>query len=143
MLQAFARVENFGAEEVSVALKLFLDGRTDRRRPAEDRCRRGRRAWRSTWGPSTSGVLKLQAAVDPASADRRDALAVDDEAYAVVDPPRQANVLLVTPGNEPLEFALGTDSAKEIADVEGRSRPVSRYAAGRIRPVPAAGRTTW
>lgn len=125
MLQAFARVENFGAEEAGVALKLLMDGRTidaDRLKiPAGE-------AQGVTFdlGAVTSGVLKLQAAVDAGDAvgsgnsgsAAQDALAVDDEAYAVVDPPRRAHVLLVTPGNEPLEFALGTDSSKEIAEVE-------------------------
>jgi hypothetical protein len=46
-----------------------------------------------------------------------DDLAVDDEAWAVVNRPREAEVLLVTTGNEPLEFALGTGLAARYADL--------------------------
>ncbi len=38
-------------------------------------------------------------------------LAVDDEAWAVVDPPARAKIMLVTPGNDALQLALTTESA--------------------------------
>ena len=46
-----------------------------------------------------------------------DQLAVDDEAYATVNPPRRAKVLLVTPGNQPLQWGLETEAALEIAEL--------------------------
>ncbi len=58
-----------------------------------------------------SGVLKLKAATG-------DQLALDDVAYAVINPPRRSHVLLVTPDNEPLRLALRTKEAAEMADVQ-------------------------
>jgi hypothetical protein len=44
-------------------------------------------------------------------------LAVDDEAWLVVNPPRRAKILLVTPQNERLEQVLKTKAASEVAEV--------------------------
>jgi hypothetical protein len=55
-------------------------------------------------------VLKLVADCD-------DDLPLDNVAHVVISPPRQAQVLVVTPGSEPLDFALQTSSVAEIADV--------------------------
>ncbi len=57
------------------------------------------------------GVLRLQIKADG------DQLACDNEAFAVINPPRRSRVLLVTSGNEPLEMALGTKAAGELAEV--------------------------
>ena len=57
-----------------------------------------------------SGVLRLRA-------ETHDQLAVDDEAWAVVNPPRRAKVLLITPKNERLEQVLTTKAAAELAEV--------------------------
>src|SRR4029078_333176 len=46
-----------------------------------------------------------------------DSLKLDDVATAAINPPQRRKVLLVTPGNEPLDLALGTDSAAELAEV--------------------------
>ncbi|MGA2034898.1 MAG: hypothetical protein ABSG68_21830 [Thermoguttaceae bacterium] len=51
-------------------------------------------------------------------ADTSDQLAADDEAWTVLNPPRRAKVLLVTPGNEPLQTALATKSVRELAEVQ-------------------------
>jgi hypothetical protein len=47
-----------------------------------------------------------------------DSLALDNTAYAAVNPPRLARVLLVSPGNEALRLALLTSQARERAQVE-------------------------
>ena len=49
-----------------------------------------------------SGILKLRI-------DAKDHLAADNTAFAVVNVPRPTKVLVVTPGNDHLEFALKTD----------------------------------
>ena len=108
-LQLFARLENFGAQEVSLGTELFLDDRmidADRVDIAAGESRG------VVFDPGTidAGVLRLRAATD-------DYLACDDEALVAVNPPRQAAVLLVTPGNKPLQLALGTDAVREIAEV--------------------------
>jgi len=61
-----------------------------------------------------SGVLQLQA-------ETHDQLALDDEAWVVVNPPRRARVLLISPGNEPLQHVLLTKAAGELADVRVES----------------------
>ncbi len=115
-LQAFARLENFGQEPAAVSTELFLDDRlVDAGRaevaPGENR------GVSFDLGAVDSGVLRLKlksAAADPLAADQ---LAIDDVAYAVINPPRRSRVLLVTPGNEPLRAALQTQEAAKIADV--------------------------
>jgi hypothetical protein len=109
-LQAFARLENFGPRDVSVGLELLLDGRmidADRMSIAAA----GTKQVAFDLGSVTSGVLTLRATA-------ADHLAVDNEAYAVISPPRLANVLLLTPGNETLQWVLQTAAAGAIAAVQ-------------------------
>jgi len=109
ILQAFARLQNFTRQDVSVEATLRLDGQLlDAARvdlPAEA-------AGGVTFdvGEVTSGMLHL-------TVDSGDDLAVDDEAWAAVNPPRRAKVLLITSGNEPLELALTTTKAAELAEL--------------------------
>lgn len=56
----------------------------------------------------------LRAELEP-PAEYADRLAVDNTAYAVIDTPRNARVLLVTPGDNALEMALETERAKRVA----------------------------
>ena len=71
----------------------------------------------------------------------RTSCGVDNTAFAVVNLPRPAKVLVVTPGNDALELALETDEAKKIADVsiaEPKLLETKAYAdqaiEGRLRP---------
>jgi hypothetical protein len=110
-LQAFARLNNSGPAETEVRLKLFVN---DQVRPSNaDRLSIPAGETRGLAFPLDdfdSGVLHVKA-------DTGDQLAVDDEAWVVVNPPRQAKVLLVTPRNERLEQALNTKTAREVAKV--------------------------
>lgn len=112
-LQAFARLQNFGPGEVSASTELLMDGRLiDAARvdlPAGEA-----RGVAFDLGEAQSGTLKLRVAGG-------DHLAVDDEAWTVVGPPRRTSVLLVTPGNEPLEMALKTGAVQQMADVTFQS----------------------
>ena len=65
-------------------------GPGDRRRPAQHPGGRDPRAGLRPAGDFDSGVLHLKA-------ETGDQLAVDDEAWTVVNPPRRARVLLITP----------------------------------------------
>ncbi len=108
-LQAFARLENFGTRPVSVSLELrsgnqLLDADKVQLDPEQAR------GVAFDLGTIEQGVLKLSARTD-------DVLAADDTAWAVINAPRHARVLLVTPGVEPLELALATQAARELADV--------------------------
>jgi len=109
-LQAFGRLENFGPEPVKVSLDLFLDDRLIDSDHAEVSPKESRGVSFDLESVG-SGILKLKAATD-------DQLALDDVAYAVINPPRRSHVLLVTTGNEPLRLALQTKEAVEIADVQ-------------------------
>lgn len=57
-----------------------------------------------------SGVLRLR--IEP-----RDDLAIDNTAFAVVNPPRRGRVLFVSPGDEALRRALSTAKANELSDI--------------------------
>jgi hypothetical protein len=108
-LQTFARVESFSGKPVEVSLELRLEGQlinADRFELAPGETR----GVTFDLGTFDSGVLELRA-------NTGDDLAVDDVAWTVVNPPRRAKVLLVTPGVEPLELALSTSAALELADV--------------------------
>jgi hypothetical protein len=51
-----------------------------------------------------------------------DALAQDNTAFAVVNPPRLAQILVVTPGNDFLRLALATEPILKMANVQFRER---------------------
>jgi hypothetical protein len=112
-LQAFARLENFGPREVTVPVELRLDG--ELAAAAEETIGAGEvRGVVLDVGAVDSGVLTLRLTID-------DDLAVDNEAWVAVNPPRLAKVLLITPGNEPLEVGLSTSSAAELAELSVES----------------------
>jgi hypothetical protein len=115
-VQAFARLENYGAGETTVEASLYLnDTLLDAKKvelPARDDKNKlpGRSGVNFEMQEIESGILKLQIA-------EKDNLLADNAAWAVVNLPRPAKVLLITPGNDALELALATDEAKKIADV--------------------------
>ena len=59
---------------------------------------------------AAEGILRLEIRHD-------DPLAQDNRAYAVLETPRRGRVLLVTPGNEPVEWAIQTLEAQLRAQV--------------------------
>ncbi len=108
-LRALARLKNFSPKKVDVEVTLRLDGKLkDADRVAIEPGQTRRIAF--DLGEVDSGVLRLSVAA-------RDCFAVDDEAWVAVNPVRPAEVLLVTPGNQPLELALTTRSAAKLAHV--------------------------
>jgi len=99
--QAFMSVANFSAEPQTFSLTLTLDGET----LAEKTLTLEPAVRRAVVVPFTDpggGVVRLKLNVS-------DDLEADDVAYAVLPPPRQIAVLLVSPGNLFLEKALKTD----------------------------------
>lgn len=108
-LQAFARLENFGQEEVEVLAE--LDGGATPIDASRLKIPAGRsRGVAFPLSPMDSGVLHLKIT-------NGDDLALDNEAWVPVNPPRRAKVLLVSPGNDVLRTALATGPATEIAEV--------------------------
>lgn len=108
--QAFAQIENFSAEEALLTLELYLDevlvDADEVSIPAGES-----RGMTFDLSGIETGVLRLELSAE-------DDLPTDNRAYAILDAPRRAQVLLVTPGNDPLEFALATDRAQQLADVQ-------------------------
>ena len=109
-LQAFARLENFGPETVKVPLRLFRGGEVIDANDVEVSPNESRGV-NFDFNAAGSAILELKADTD-------DQLALDDVAYAVINPPRRSHVLLATTGNEWLRRALQTKEATEIADVQ-------------------------
>jgi hypothetical protein len=66
-----------------------------------------------------------------------DALAIDNRAWTTINPRRKAKVLLVTPGNEPLQVALATEAALLAADVKVESP--ERLGTAEAKQVAASG----
>jgi hypothetical protein len=116
-LQAFARLQNSSSGPTSVNLELWrtADGPAGPATEMVNSLQVPLAAEESKGvamdvGEIDSGVVELRAGT-------QDPLPLDDRAWAVVNPPRRAKVLVVTPGSEPLHFALGTRSSSELADV--------------------------
>src|SRR5262245_27745743 len=104
-VQAFARVENHDDKESSVEASLYLGGTLlDAKTvalPARDPKKRlpGAAGVNFEMQEIESGILKLQI-------NAKDQLALDNTAVAVVNMPRPAKVLVVTPGTDALLLAL-------------------------------------
>jgi hypothetical protein len=109
LAQAYARLKNFGPQPVTVDLELRVDGalKNADRMPIPAG---GTEGLIFPLGAIESGVLELRIT-------NADDLACDNVAWAVVNPTRRCKVLVVTPGNEVLDWALGTEAVLEIADV--------------------------
>jgi hypothetical protein len=108
-LQAFARMENHGAQPVKVGTELYLNGQLIDAR--ETKIAAGESASEAfDLGSVDRGVLRL-AITTP------DAFMADNQAWTVINPSRRARVLLMTAGNEPLERALTVPSAQQWAEV--------------------------
>lgn len=107
--QAFARLENNTTEDVTVTLSLEVDDQladaTQLTIPAE-----GTVGADFTLEAVRDAVLTLRMEHD-------DDLELDDIAYAAINTPRKAEVLLVTPTNLALRRALSTSMANDLANV--------------------------
>ena len=119
-LQAFAQLENFGPDDLTVEAVLRLD---DEMVDAQEVTvpAGGTKGISFPLQDIDSGVVQLS--IDSAEVSD-DVFAVDDVAWAVVDLPRRAKVLLVSPGadtslpsNLPLVRAMATDRVDDLADV--------------------------
>jgi len=115
-VQAFARLENHADEATSVEVSLYLgtallDAKTIALPARDEKTRLPGAAGASfEMQEIESGILKLQI-------DAKDNLVLDNTAFAVVNVPRPAKVLVVTPGTDALLLALKTDEAQKIANV--------------------------
>ena len=121
-VQVFARLANFGPNEVEVPVQLSVDGEVvetggsrretvmllpDRWTPEQ------RQAWAATSGKQAGESVTFDLEITSAATitlqqmhKQGDVLASDDVANVIVPPPRQLNVTLVTEGNVFLENAV-------------------------------------
>lgn len=108
-VKAFGSIENFGETDTTALVELLLDGQlidaSQVKVPAGETA-----GVAFDLGERDSGVLELRL-------PRSDALADDNQAWAILGGNRLPKVLLVTPGNYALELALATPRASELADV--------------------------
>jgi hypothetical protein len=108
-LQAFARIENDADRENEVHVALLRDGHVI---DADKVPIKPHESTGVAFKLADMGTSGLELQITPGGD-----LPQDDHAWATVSPPRHGKVLLVTPGNDALEFALGTPRATELADV--------------------------
>ncbi|MCA9235656.1 MAG: BatA and WFA domain-containing protein [Planctomycetales bacterium] len=112
--QAFVQAANFSDEDQKVVIELQRDG------ALVDATSVTIAAGGSAGATFNLGVVEsgyLKAVITP-PAGFKDVLPLDNAAYAVLDPQRDSRVLLVTPGNPALEFALSTERAQRLAQVD-------------------------
>lgn len=108
-VEIFASLANFGTEPVTRDVQLAVGGNVHAVRSVtipgceaetgDDPFRPGEAAVNFSLSHGEAGVLEVRQL-------GRDALACDDAAWSVLDPPRRLSVLLVTQGNAVLESAL-------------------------------------
>ena len=109
-LQAIAQVENFSDETIDVEISLYL---ADQLLDAAATTIQPRKIGGAdfTFDRPDEGTLRV--VVSP-----QDEFMMDNEAFAVINPPDQARLLLVSTGYEPLETALGTEDVRRVVDLE-------------------------
>jgi len=109
MLQAFARLDNCGQRDITVSMDLLLDDKlidSDRQEvPAGEGV------------PVTFDLTAVDEGVLKLKIESKDDLSLDNEAWTVLKPSRQASVLLITSGNDPLKWAMQTELAGEMIDL--------------------------
>ncbi len=109
-MQAFGRLENFGPEDVTADVELYRDDSLVDASQVELKAHES--------GGVVFDLGDLHSAALRLRITSGGKLKADDEAWAAIDPPLRSKVLLVTPGNDALEFALSTESAAELAEVD-------------------------
>ncbi len=115
-VEAFARLQNFGAESVSFTATLSSNG--ELADATEVTIAPGEGAGVAfEISQMTEGMLTLEL-------EHEDDLSIDNKAFAGLDPPRQLEIVLVSDGNPALEAALATEQALAIASVR-RLEPAS------------------
>ena len=115
-LQAFARVENGGAVDGELLVTLEFNGSlVDSQRyavPAGE----GVGATFNLPSDLDPGVLTVKLEKADGSGAYDDQMEYDNIAYAPINPPRRARVLLVSPDNDAWEMALSTERVLQIAE---------------------------
>jgi len=115
-VQAFGRFENHSDTEANVEASLFLNDTLLDAKQVSITARDAKTKLPGAAGVNfdmqeiESGILKLQI-------NAKDHLVADNTAFAVVNMPRPAKVLVISPGTEALSLALQTTEALKIANI--------------------------
>jgi len=112
--QAFARLENYGTDTVTVGVSLYLN---DQLRDADEVTLEAGKGKGIQFELLDTDVLEIEEGVLRLEIQHKDDLPLDNVAYAALNMPRRANVLLLTPKNDALRFAVATEEALKIAEV--------------------------
>jgi hypothetical protein len=113
-LIAYGRVQNFSPESVEVEIQLLLDDELIDAEQVEIAAGDTHSASFELADDVEQGVLELRVVTE-------DRLALDNRAWVAVNPRRRARVLVVSPGNEPLELGFTTENAARMADARFES----------------------
>jgi hypothetical protein len=121
-LRVFARLENYGTEDVEVDVDLFVNDEDQNEslklavpKVAEKKDENGRTTAVPGFNGVTFNLANVESGVLKLRITTEDHLAVDDTAWFTVNAPRKAKVLVITPGNEYLTFGLQTPRAEKLA----------------------------
>lgn len=109
-LEAFATVANLGTKEASSAVSLKMNGELV---DADEVSLAPGEEAGLTFKLTDEDLVRLSLTLDA-----RDDLQIDNVAFATLAPTKTASVLLVTPGNKPLELALRTGQAEKLCVLE-------------------------
>ncbi|MEO2045567.1 MAG: VWA domain-containing protein [Pirellulales bacterium] len=112
--QVFVQVANFSNQEQRTTIDLNLNGKLVDAAELKIAAN-GRAGLTFTLGQVAEGILRARLETPPLFIDR---LALDNVAYAAMNPIQKGQVLLVTPGNPPLELALATERVSRLAKVD-------------------------
>ena len=110
-MQAVCRVENFGSQELeSIQVSMYVNDEPRASDSGTDKFTNGVAGVAFDISGIETGVLRVEL-------EHKDAFPGDNVAYAAVNSPRRANVLLISPGNDALTFACQTIEAQKAANV--------------------------
>ncbi|GIW95580.1 MAG: lipoprotein [Pirellulaceae bacterium] len=108
-IELYGRLENFSDVDVQANAVLYVNGKLQDAKRLQIEAG-GVRGVEFSLRQVEAGYVELRW-------ERDDDLLLDNRAFAAINPPRRARVLLVTAGNEPLELALTTSQAQLVAEL--------------------------
>jgi len=109
-VEAFATIANLGTVSLASSVSLRLNGELI---DADEVSLENGEEVGLAFQLQETELVRLELSLETA-----DELAIDNVAYTALAPTRTLSVLLVTPGNPPLEYALNTGQAEKICMVE-------------------------
>ena len=115
--QAFVQIANFTEAAQSVIVELLLDGQfLDAREIDVPAGESGGVVFPLADAPAGKLTARLKYELD--TSNKRDVLEQDDRGYAALNEAKPGRVLVVSPGNVPLEVSLATERAGRLAQVQ-------------------------